>query len=278
MERKDIKRNKLMRTWFRYRKVFAAVLAALVLVVILGTLIGKIGKSNSTVATNTTTEAPTEMPTEAPTILAEVPTEPITEPVTESQKAGARPVATEDFVNQAFYENAVVFGDTFVAGLESSDLINTKKVIADINWTVGKAESKGVSKITAAAPDKVIIELGINDFNYDGRTAQRIYDDFTSLVAAINKAVPSAKIYLVSVFPVSSGFESKSSIYIENSKVREVNGMLAAMEGVTYIDLYDALSDGKGYLNTDLSTDGLHIKKAYYPYILNSIAELAQAQ
>lgn len=278
MDRKNIKRNKIMRAWYRYQKIIGVIAAALVLMILLISLIGRIGKKNDPddkVANAST--APTQGATQETTDPVQIPTEPVTEPITEPPTtAGARSPVIEDFTNEAFYEDAVLLGDTFVAGIGLYTMLDAKKVVADTVWTVSRAQSNGVTKATANKPAKVIIELGINDLNYEGRTSQRIYDDFALLVQEIKKQSPDTTVYIVSIFPISSGFESKS--YIENKKVKEVNDMLAGMEGIRYIDLYGAMIDGSGYLNTDLSTDGLHIKKAYYAYILNSIAELAQAE
>lgn len=280
MERRDIKRNKIMRTWYRYRKIILPLAAVFVLVVVLVTFAGKIGKGNkdNNVANNSIGATSEPVSTEAPTQPVEIPTDEPTEPVTEAPTSAVREIAVEEFTNQAFYEDAVVFGDTFVSGISLYNLLDAKKIVADTNWTIGRSESNGVSKVAAAKPGKVIIELGINDLNYEGRTTQRIIDDFTSLVSAIKKELPDAGIYVVSIFPITSGFENKSSTYIKNSQVKEVNDMLQGLEGIKYIDLYEAMSDASGYLNTDLTTNGLNIKMSYYPYILNSIAELGQAQ
>lgn len=281
MERRDIKRNKAMRAWYRYRRIIGALAAVLILVVVLVVFVGRLGKNpdKNTVVSNTTAATEPTTVTEAPTQPIEIPTEePVTEPITEAPTSGAREIVVEEFTSQDFYEDAVVLGDTFVSGISLYSFLDAKKIVADTNWTVGKAQTSGVSKVLAAKPGKVVIELGINDLNYEGRTTQRIVEDYTSLIAAIKKDLPDVRIYVVSIFPITSGFESKSTIYIKNSQVKEVNEALAKLEGVKYIDLFSAMSDEKGYLNTDLSTNGLNIKKSYYPYILNSIAQLGQEE
>lgn len=281
MDRRDIKRNKVMRAWYRYRRIIGALAAVLVLVVVLVVFVGKLGKNpdKNTVVSNTTAATEPTSAAEMPTQPIEIPTEEIvTEPTTEVPTSGAREIVVEEFTNQDFYEDAVVLGDTFVSGISLYSFLDAKKIVADTNWTVGKAQTSGVSKVAAAKPGKVVIELGINDLNYEGRTTQRIVDDYTSLIAAIKKELPDVSIYVVSIFPITSGFEGKSTIYIKNSQVKEVNEALAKLEGVRYIDLFGAMSDEKGYLNTDLSTNGLNIKKSYYPYILNSIAQLGQEE
>lgn len=278
MERRDIKRNKAMRAWYRYRKPVGIVAAAIFIVVAIILLIGSLGKgneNNNATEEQTTTEAVTQVEeTEAVTIATEAPTE---EPTTEPEPVVKTPVQ-EEFTNTAFYDNAVILGDTFVAGVDLYSFLDSKKLVFDENWTTGKAESNAVSKLAATGAGKVIIEIGINDLNYENRDAQKVYADYASLVNAVKAAMPNAEIYVVSVFPITSGFESKSSILIKNSSIEALNELLAGMEGVKFVDVYSSLVDGSGYLNADITSNGLNIKKSYYPFILNLIAELGQAE
>lgn len=280
MERnRDIRRNKAMRAWYRYRKPGGIILAAILVIVLIITLIGKLGDGsedpNKQANANASSDAQTEetKPAEPVTLPTEAPTE---EPVTEPEPAVRTPVQ-EEFTAQDFYADAVIAGDIFVEGIGLYVDIDDKKLVFDSTWTTGKAENNAVNKIKATGASKVILEIGINDLNYEGRTTQKIYEDYTSLVNAIKAALPNAQIYVVSVFPISSGRESKSTNYIKNSEIAVLNGMLSGMDGVKYIDVYSSLIDGTGYLDANLTTNGLSIKKAYFPFILNLIAELGQA-
>lgn len=278
MERKDIKRNKALRAWYRYRKPLIVILAAVIVVAGIAALIGRIGNKDNTninANNNASTEASTEAPVTEPVIQE---TEPVTEEAATEPEPVTKSPVQEEFTMQAFYDNAVVLGDTFVAGIDLYSFLDSGKIVCDTNWTTGKAESNAVSSLAATGALKVIIEIGINDLNYEGRDAQRVYSDYTSLVNAIKEKMPNAEIYAVSVFPVTSGFENKSSILISNSNIKALNELLAGMEGVKYIDVYSSLVDGTGCLQTDLSNNGLNIKKAYYPFILNLIAELAESE
>lgn len=279
MERnRDIRRNKAMRAWYRYRKPGGIILAAILVVVLIITLIGKLGKGSDDpgrqAAAGASTEAPTENVTasEPVTLATEAPTE---EPVTEPLPVVKTPVL-EEFTAQDFYADAVIVGDVFVEGIGLYVDIDDKKLVFDNTWTTGKAESNAVGKIAATGASKVILEIGINDLNYAGRTTQKIFEDYTSLVNTIRGALPNAQIYVVSVFPITSGRESKASNYIKNSEIAALNGMLSGMDGVKYVDVYGSLIDGTGYLDTNLTTNGLSIKKTYFPFILNLIAELGQ--
>lgn len=276
MER-EIKRNKVMRAWYRYRKPGGLILGVLLVILLIVFLIFKAagnGGNSQQGQTEPSTEVVTEPVTTEPVVIeTEASTE---EETTEPQPVVETPVQ-EDFTSADFYSDAVVVGDTFVSGIELYSLLNASKLKYDTNWTTGKAES-AVSTIAATGAAKVVLEIGINDLNYEGRDAQRVYNDYMSLINAIKGAMPNAQIYVVSVFPVTSGFESKSNILITNSNIKQLNEKLSAieLENVRYIDIYSSLIDANGALSTELSNSGLNIKKAYYPFILNQIAKKAQ--
>ncbi len=276
MER-EIKRNKAMRAWYRYRKPGGLILGVLLVIFLIVFLIFKAAGNGSNAQqgqTEPSSEELTEPVTTEPVVIeTEAPTE---EETTEPQPVVETPVQ-EDFTSADFYSDAVVVGDTFVSGIELYSLLNASKLKYDTNWTTGKVES-AVSTIAATGAAKVVLEIGINDLNYEGRDAQRVYNDYMSLINAIKGAMPNAQIYVVSVFPVTSGFESKSNILITNSNIKQLNEKLSSieLENVKYIDIYSSLIDANGALNTELSNSGLNIKKAYYPFILNQIAKKAQ--
>jgi len=54
---------------------------------------------------------------------------------------------------------------------------------------------------------------------------------------------------------------------IPNSRIREINrrlGEIANTENALYLDLYPMFSDAEGNLQTELSTDGLHLNEQGY--------------
>ncbi|WP_289093001.1 SGNH/GDSL hydrolase family protein [uncultured Streptococcus sp.] len=96
-------------------------------------------------------------------------------------------------------------------------------------------------------PSKMVLLIGIND---------------------IGRGYPIRDI----VFPVSEKSQYASKVKIRNNAtVRELNQQLAVLPGVTYVDLYDYLTDAQGQLNDTYTTDGLHLSPQGYQVLAEPI-------
>lgn len=270
MERKDIKINRAQRAWYKYRKLI--IMVACIFVVLIGIILITGRKSKPTVIENESTSADAIQPT---TVVyepvTEVYTEPVTEEVTEPVKE-VRMASIEEYSSQEFYSDAVVLGDMFISGIKDYQYLADKKVFAETSWTIGKG-TNSVSKMTGDT-NKVIIQIGLNDLNMP-KSAALVYEDYKELINKVRATLPNAQIYVVSVFPITSGFEGNSHCYFKASEIKSLNDLLAVTEGVKFIDIYSTLIDGTSYLNPEVTSNGYSIKNKYYPFILNEIARQA---
>ena len=120
-------------------------------------------------------------------------------------------------------------------------------------------------------PSKLAIMIGINDI---GRAypIQDIVNRISDIVMAVRQEFLFTEIYLLSVLPVSERPEHSSKVKIRNNAtVRELNQQLAVLPGVTYVDLYDYLTDAQGQLNDTYTTDGLHLSPQGYQVLAEPI-------
>lgn len=309
--KREIKRSKSLRAWNKYKKliIIGVIGLALILALIIGLIVGLSKKSNKDDKKNPSQgesqldtsaegmEDPTQesiginpftgepiypepttpettmdwSTTEAVTTTAEQPT--VTEAPTSAQSLVKTPTK-EDFTHEAFFDDAVIVGDSFVAGIDTYQHLKSSKLVYDNNWTTGKA-SNAVDRIAATNAKKVFLEIGLNDLN-TGRTGEKVFESYQELVNDIKAKMPNATIYVISTFPVTSGFEARENTGVKNSEVKNLNNLLAGMGGVTYLDVAASLSNSDGSLQPDLSTSGYNIKNTYYAFILNLIAEMCQ--
>lgn len=82
------------------------------------------------------------------------------------------------------------------------------------------------------------------------------------------KGTANRKVIVLSVAPVA---EWVSQAAERNLVVAEVNERLAAVapeNGFTFIDLDPVLSDGLGYLRSDMTSDGVHLGARGYAAVL----------
>ena len=120
-------------------------------------------------------------------------------------------------------------------------------------------------------PSKLAIMIGINDI---GRAypIHDIVNRISDIVMAVRQESLFTEIYLLSVLPVSERPEHSSKVKIRNNAtVRELNQQLAVLPGVTYVDLYDYLTDAQGQLNDTYTTDGLHLSPQGYQVLAEPI-------
>lgn len=277
---RNIKRNKMQRAWHKYKKLVYLMVAVLlvIIVIIVGIVKAVGGKKDNNKPKETTTPVETTTPEETTEAPQETTSEPETtteEPTTASADIVKTP-AEEEFANEAFFDDAIFIGDTFVSGIDLYGYIDSKKLVFNENWTIGKAVSNGLSSVASSNANKVFIEIGINDLNNENNNGEKVFESYKELISGVREKLPNAAIYVISTFPVTSGFEAKDNIAIDNDDVAKLNQLLSEYEGITFLDVNKSISDDSGDLNADLSSNGLNIKKAYYGFILNLVAEMCQ--
>jgi hypothetical protein len=187
--------------------------------------------------------------------------------------------AEEDYTSQDFYGQSVFIGDSIVSGISYYKYLDSARTVYDNNLTASKAVDK-VSEVVSKSPQRVYIMLGINDLNYNTKTPDSIAEDFATLISKIKQELPSTTVYVISVTPVTSAFESKSSTYVKMSNVEELNNKLKeaanSTGGYYFVDINSSLQDSSGYMNSDLTGNGYGLKVTYYPFLLNTIAEMTK--
>lgn len=280
---RNIKRNKMQRAWHKYKKLVYLMIAVLIVIILIvvGIVRAVGGRSDKGKQDETTTPAETTVPEETTTPPEETTAETEPETTTEepTQASGNNIVKTptqEDFTNESFFDDAVFIGDTFVSGIDLYGYIDSKKLVYDENWTIGRAVSGGLSSVASSNANKVFIEIGINDLNNENNDGDKVFESYKELISGVREKLPNAAIYVISTFPVTTGFEARDNIAIDNDDVAKLNQLLSEYEGITFLDVNPSISDGNGNLNADLSSNGLNISKAYYGFILNLVAEMCQ--
>ena len=116
-------------------------------------------------------------------------------------------------------------------------------------------------------PSKLVILIGINDIGR-GYPVQDVVNRISDIIMTIRQESLYTEIYLLSIFPVSERLEHASNVKIRNNAtVGELNQQLAVLPGVTYVDLFDYLTE----LNANYTTDGLHLNTQAYQVIAEPI-------
>lgn len=287
--RPEIKLNRKMRMWNKYRIfcIIAAVILVVVIVVV-AAVKGITGGKNKQVAENPTPsqgQSQTYVP-EATTAAGETTGAEQTTKQEETTTTQAAPSGSglklsgsaeaETFTNKDYYSDTVFMGDSVMSGIESYGYLNN--VVGNVNATSGKLESY-VNEAMKSNPSKVFIMVGHNDANYGTIKEESLASNITDIVAAIHKKNSSTKVYVLSITPITSAYENKSSNNVKQSYIDKANSLIeenASSGKYTYVDVASAYKDTNGYMKTDCTGNGINLKNSYYPFLLNGIAEVVK--
>jgi len=112
-----------------------------------------------------------------------------------------------------------------------------------------------VPTLASLDPAIVGVMLGINDL-LGGRSVAACVQDYRELLAALERAVPRARIVVQSVLPVRP--PATPPVATIAALNRELRGLCEA-HGCTYVDVHAALTGPDGLLAPELTRDGVHL-------------------
>lgn len=124
-----------------------------------------------------------------------------------------------------------------------------------------------VDELVDDNPDKIFLITGTNDLiNEPELTPLAAFDRFERLIKTIREQLPKTELYVQSMLPLNP----KTKYYEGfNDRASEINKLLdagASRYGYFYLDIAKALSDEKGDLRNDCTTDGIHLSANGYFY------------
>jgi hypothetical protein len=291
----QIKINKKMRMWNKYRMV--CIMAAVALVVVIAAVAvvktASGGKKDGDVTANLKTDLSTSATQATTQAVSQESTQAAAQQTTAAQETTAASTAASavsngstltvsgtvssvQFTSKDFYSNAVFLGDSIVSGISTYGYLDD--VYGNVNATSAKLENY-VSTAVATKPDKLFIMVGHNDANYGTIKEETLASNVIDLVEAVHKSSSATKVYVLSMTPVTAAYEKKTSNNVTQSYIDTANALFeqnAASNNYTYIDIASAYKDDTGYLNQQCTGNGINITTSYYPFMLNAIAEVAK--
>lgn len=194
-----------------------------------------------------------------------------------SESEKAETIAASKEYNPEFFDRGLIIGDSISVGLVNYGYLKPENVFAQIGLTpasVLTADIDGTTVYTKAAglnPDYICIMLGTNGLSY-------LSEDFMAekmgeFIDGLRQTCPNAKIFLISIPPVTAEHESEKPEKIENiTKYNDHISKLAEEKSVPFVDTFILLQDSDGYLAADYAEkDGLHLKGIAYPVLLSAI-------
>ena len=166
--------------------------------------------------------------------------------------------------------------------MEIYELVPGADYFAKIGLTVSQAET--IPTDTGTVPvveefsqgkqyDKIFMMFGENEIGWIG---DAFFERYEALIDKVKLNQPKAKIYLISITPISKKVSDEDVDGLNTERVKAYNSgiqTVARNVGATYVDLFTLLADNDGYLPADAATDGVHFGEDYYIKCLTYIQE-----
>lgn len=157
----------------------------------------------------------------------------------------------------------VMVGDSLTDRGEWTELLGIPNVV-----NRGLAGDQVKDVITRAPslrgdPYAIVLMIGINDL-VSGREPSEVAADYKTLLLALRRASPRARLIVQSVLPVNDNLTREpvrnASIHALNLELRR----LAIVHRCEFADIASVVSDSTGSLDARMTRDGVHLSAAGY--------------
>ena len=228
------------------------------------------------VQTELTTEQTEQPETQSSEYTDSAETEPQSEPPASQPETPSAPTNFE----VSFFDDALFIGDSITTGLYLYGYIDMSNVYAKLGlapYTTLDSDIDGItlrSKITTDNPNKIYIMLGTNSVGYSDSTyLASCMEDLVNSISAISKA----KIYVLSIPPVTAYAEASNDNYLSKSAIDEYNSELRTAISRTdavFLDFHSVLTASDGYYYEEYhEMDGIHFMGSTYQVMLSFLEE-----
>lgn len=185
------------------------------------------------------------------------------------------PLANAD---ESYFEDALFIGNSRTVGMYLfGDMPESTDFFADVGMTIYDVLDANIDVppesgssntltglLTAKQYGKIYIMFGINELGTG--TSESFVEYYQSVVQQICQMQPDAIVYVQSIINVAASAETD---VISNANINEKNALLSQIadnKQVFYIDLNPSLVDSSGYLNSDYTSDGIHLGGSSLPF------------
>ena len=165
------------------------------------------------------------------------------------------------------FSGAVVMGDSISSGFSEYDVLNASSVVAKSGIQLGLDEQ--ISQAKKLNPQVVFLSYGMNDVIATDGDTEAFINKYAAVIESITKEMPSVRIYINSIFPVSASAAEKEPAL---AKIADYNTALQEMCDGKHLGFIDntALVQENYY-----EEDGIHFKAEFYPVWATNMAEVA---
>ena len=202
-------------------------------------------------------------------------------PEPEAPRPPVVPVPEGGPVEDTYFENIAFLGDSRTQGFQLYSGLKTGAYYTAVGATVEsvftkKAETEGgkmplLDAMAGKTYDMIYVMLGVNELGWNG--TEIYHNQYAKLIDRLREDHPDSLVVLQTLIPVSAKQEAKKS-YVNNTRIAAYNEgirQLAEEKQCPYVDVASAMTDEKGCLRSDWTSDGVHLNtkgcKAWLEYL-----------
>lgn len=179
-------------------------------------------------------------------------------------------------VGEDYFDDAIFFGDSRTLGISDYSGLNAD-FYCENGMTIYKLlDEKGVvCQATGERDDlnqvlqqkkygKIYIMLGMNELGY--RDTAYFLEQYAAVLLQLREWQPDAVIYIQANLHVSREKNNVKSEF-NNININDKNAAIATLadgKGIFFLDVNPLFTDSDGYLNDDLTFDGIHLHAQGY--------------
>ena len=183
---------------------------------------------------------------------------------------------------ESFLQDVTFVGDSICYGLEVYDYMPPNNVLAfgsvaarnifDFTFDVDDVEYSIIDAVKKVQPKILIFSMGMNDINLT--TPDQYCENYMELLDQVHEAVPSAKLYVASITPISNSIEFNDNTTIDGFNAAIKQYLANSGKDYGYVDIASYLKDEWNGLAYEYSGgDGIHLQSPAYSAILYQVCE-----
>lgn len=171
-------------------------------------------------------------------------------------------------------ENVIFLGDSITEFYKIDEIYDNYQIIGSgkSGYTTEDILDRMTEMLYQYNPTKVFLLIGTNDIMTDtsDEKLEETVDNIEKISEDIKKNRPNAKIYIESIYPVNKSLNSGMVNKRTNDAIKSMNKEIedyCKKEKISYINMYDELTNDDGDFDEKYSDDGLHPSDVGYAKI-----------
>lgn len=185
--------------------------------------------------------------------------------------------------NITFDSSYAFLGNSLFGDLDEYKLVDNADVYSYIGMNVATVFDQKLDKHKKPMLDEMLskdyktifIMFGMNEVGWS--YSDIFTDDYAELVDEIHTKLPDAKIYLLSITPITQSLEAKGEDGMNSEDIAKFNKLIqkvAKEHNASYLDVNSYLKNEYGFLDEDDSPDGCHLQPNAYLRMVNAMKYL----